>query len=180
MNKVLATDLDGTLFYPKGRKRCIPKKNVKFLQDFIDDGNRLVLVTSRSTQFMERLKSEIERPYDMMTCTSSQIYHNDELIRDVPMDTQGLEEVINFLDNEHRPIAYLMTTDEYPCLIKQNVPLGKFLLWAYRRYYKHQRCYQEPYVISNELFDEQLKNNKVYKVMVFYGLGRNNKKISKK
>ena len=39
MNKVLATDLDGTLFYPKGRKRCIPKKNVKFLQDFIDDGN---------------------------------------------------------------------------------------------------------------------------------------------
>ena len=80
MAKLLAIDLDGTLFYPKCIKRCICKKNVKFLRRWIDAGNKLVLVTSRSTQFTERLKDEIKRPVDFITCCSSQIIADDKLI----------------------------------------------------------------------------------------------------
>ena len=61
MGKLLAIDLDGTLFYPKRATRCICKKNVKFLRKWIDEGNKVVLVTSRSTQFTEKLKDEIKR-----------------------------------------------------------------------------------------------------------------------
>ena len=80
MAKLLAIDLDGTLFYPKSIRRCICKKNVKFLRRWIDAGNKVVLVTSRSTQFTERLKDEIKRPVDFITCCSSQIIANDKLI----------------------------------------------------------------------------------------------------
>ena len=66
MAKLLAIDLDGTLFYPKNIRRCICKKNVKFLRRWIDAGNKVVLVTSRSTQFTERLKDEIKRPVDFI------------------------------------------------------------------------------------------------------------------
>ena len=90
MGKLLAVDLDGTLFYPKGVKRCISKKNVKFIQDFIDAGNRVVLITSRSTQFTDKLKSEIERDFDIMNCTSSQIFHDGECIRDNPLNKEDL------------------------------------------------------------------------------------------
>ena len=48
MSKVLAVDLDGTLFYPRKLKRCISLKNVHFLRRWIDEGNRLLVVTSRS------------------------------------------------------------------------------------------------------------------------------------
>ena len=179
MGKLLAVDLDGTLFYPHQKKCCISKKNVKFLRDFIDEGNKLVLVTSRSHQFTLKLKDEIQRPFDVINCTSSQIYAGEKIIRDVPMEPKDLKEVINFLDTTHRPIAYLMTTENYPCIIKQNVPLNKFLIWSYNRYYAHQRCYQEPYVLDNDIFDQELDHSKVYKVMVFYGFGRNKKKLSK-
>ena len=73
MCKVLACDLDGTLFYPRGIKRCISRKNVKFLRKWIDLGNKVVLITSRSYEFVQRLKKEIDRSFDVMTCTSAQI-----------------------------------------------------------------------------------------------------------
>ena len=74
MPKLLACDLDGTLFFPKGKKRCISKKNVKFLQDFIDEGNKVVLVTSRSTQFTDKLKDEIQRDlYEIETILKDKI-----------------------------------------------------------------------------------------------------------
>ena len=65
--KVLATDLDGTLFYPRSKTRCISKKNVKFLRKWIDAGNKLVLVTSRSAEFCKRLEDEIDRPFDLIS-----------------------------------------------------------------------------------------------------------------
>ena len=86
---------------------------------------------------------------------------------------------MNFLDETHRPIAYMMTTDKYPCLIKQNSPVGKFLYFFYRLYYFFQGVYREPYVFDNDIFDEELKNGRIYKVMVFYGLGKSKKTISK-
>ena len=61
MAKLLAIDLDGTLFYPKRKRKCICKKNVLFLRKWIDAGNKVVLVTSRSTQFVEKLNDEIKR-----------------------------------------------------------------------------------------------------------------------
>ena len=178
MNKLLAVDLDGTLFCPRGRKRCISKKNVKFLEDFIDEGNKLVLVTSRSTQFTDKLKNEIQRDYDIMNCTSSQIFANGKCIRDESMNKDDLKAVLNFLDQEHGPIAYLMTSKDYPCIIKQNKHLPKIILWMYKIYWYFQFCYREPYVIDNELFNSEIENSKIYKLMVFFGLGKSNKKVT--
>ena len=45
--KVLVTDLDGTLFFPKRHLVMIPKKNVEFLRKWVAAGNRLVLNSSR-------------------------------------------------------------------------------------------------------------------------------------
>ena len=50
MGKVIATDLDGTLFYPKRRVRMIKSKSLKFLRRHIDNGGRLVLVSGRKRQ----------------------------------------------------------------------------------------------------------------------------------
>lgn len=177
--KLLATDLDGTLFYPKQTKRCIPKKNVKFLQDWIDAGNRAVLITSRSYEFTEKLKKEIDRPIDFINCTSSQIYIDDKLVRNSRMDNKALSEILNYLDEYNRPVAYLMTTKNHSLVIKQNKPLGKFVQWIYRLWHFFQFSYREPYVLDNNVFDEELKNGDCYKVMVFYGFGKSKKILSK-
>ena len=64
MCKLLACDLDGTLFYPRQIGRCIPMRNVRFLRHWIDAGNKVVLITSRSYEYVEKLFKEIKRPVD--------------------------------------------------------------------------------------------------------------------
>lgn len=179
MAKLLAIDLDGTLFYPKQKKRMVPKKNIEFLRDFIDAGNRVVLCTSRSKQFVDRVQKEIDREVSVMSCTSSQIFVGDKMIRDESIDKKDLIEVFKFLDDVHTPLGYLMTTKDYPLVIYQNKKFPKIFMDFYHLYYKRQGPLQEPYIFDNNLFKEQLENGNIYKVMIFYGLAPNKKTVSK-
>ncbi|NLZ15360.1 MAG: HAD hydrolase family protein, partial [Erysipelotrichaceae bacterium] len=120
MAKLLAVDLDGTLFYPKRIKKCIPKKNVLFLRRWIDAGNKVVLVTSRSSQFTGRLKEEIQRPVDFITCCSSQIIANDKVIYENWMPNEELAQILKKIEINYEPIAFLMTTENHSCIIKYN------------------------------------------------------------
>lgn len=177
--KLFATDLDGTLFYPKKVKRCIPKKNVKFLQDWIDNGNRAVLITSRGYEFTKRLKDEIKRPVDFINCTSSQIYIDDKLVRDTYMDNAALKEIISYLNETINPVAYLMTTKNHGLIIRQNKPIPKIILWVYSLWHYFQFACKEDYIIDDKIFDDEIENGECYKVMVFYGFGKKKKKLSK-
>lgn len=56
MNKIIATDLDGTLFYPKDRINIICKENLFFIQSFIDNGGKLVIVSGRSLLYGKKFK----------------------------------------------------------------------------------------------------------------------------
>lgn len=172
MCKLLACDLDGTLFYPKGIKRCISKRNVKFLRKWIDSGNKVVLITSRSTEFIQRLKKEIQRPFDYMTCTSSQVFHNEELIKHRWMPNDELLQIFNKIDAKYKPLGYLLTGEDNPCIVYNPKRASFFFLIIYRLYYFFQFQYREPAFMDNEKFLELMKNGKCYKLMTFFGLGK--------
>ena len=179
MSKVIATDLDGTLFYPKQLNRCIPKKNIKFLREWIDNGNRLVLVTSRSYQFLRRLEKEIDRPIDLIATNSSQIIVQGESIRDVKIDKNEIKEVIEYISKEMEPVAFLATTKNYPIIIKDNKGVKGILSFLYKLWHFFQFKYREDYLIDNKIFDDEIENGHVYKVMVFYGFKKKNNEKAK-
>lgn len=180
MNKILATDLDGTLFYPKQRHRYISKANLNFIRRWIDEGNRLVLVTSRSEEFLKGVQKEIDRPVDLIVCNSSRIIANGEVIRDVSVPNKTMASILDKINKRYKPTAYLMTTDSYPCLIKNLRVTGKILMAFYKLWWKHQGMYREPFTLSNEIFDSEVKEKGlIYKIMVFFGLGRGKTNFSK-
>jgi Cof subfamily protein (haloacid dehalogenase superfamily) len=179
MNKVLATDLDGTLFYPKQVKRCIPKSNLNFIRKWIDAGNKLVLVTSRSEEFIKRVVDEIQRPVDLILCNSSKIIANGEVIRDVTIPKQEIQTVLGQISKKYAPLGYLMTTKNCPLVIRNNRFTGKLLMSFYKLWWLLQFKYRETYELSNKLFDEELLNGDVYKVIVFFGLSLGKKKFAK-
>ena len=179
MAKLLAIDLDGTLFYPKRIKRCICKKNVIFLRKWIDAGNKLVLVTSRSTQFTEKLKDEIQRPVDFINCCSSQIIADDKMVYEKAMPREKLKKILAHIEETYEPIALLMTSENHPCIIKSSRDISKVYLNFYRLWWWFQFSYREPYIVDNELFEKELNNAKIYKIMTFIGLRKNKTKISK-
>ncbi len=179
MCKLLACDLDGTLFYPKQLNRCISRPNVKFLRRWIDAGNKVVLITSRSTEFVKRLEKEIKRPFDVMTCTSANIYHDGELIKHAWMPNEELEKVFWKIDEKYKPIGYLLTGENHPCIVYNTKRAGLFFLILYKLYYFFQFKYREPVEQSNEIFMDVMKNGKCYKLMTFFGLGKKKGPLSK-
>lgn len=61
MPKILATDLDGTLFYPKRRITMISKRNLKFIRDFVDNGNKLLIVSGRNVKFAKKVEKKNQK-----------------------------------------------------------------------------------------------------------------------
>ena len=179
MAKLLAIDLDGTLFYPKRIRHCICKKNIIFLRKWIDAGNKLVLVTSRSSQFTEKLKDEIKRPVDFLNCCSSQIVANNELIYEKWMPRKELKEILARIEKTYEPIAFLMTSENHPCIIKYSRKVNSIFTLFYRLGHWFQFSYREPYTVDNEMFERELDNAKIYKIMNFIGIRKNKSKISK-
>lgn len=179
MAKLLAVDLDGTLFYPKHLTRCISRRNCHFLRRWIDEGNKLVLITSRSHEYTERLNEEIGRPYDVINCTSCQIYHDGELIRNHKLNNNEIKTILAEIEEKYHPIAFLLTTRDQPCAIKNCGRASRPLLICYLIYWFFQFKYREHYVMDNEVFANEIEHGDVYKVMVFFGLAKNKNKISK-
>ena len=179
MAKLLAIDIDGTLFYPKNIKRCICKKNVKFLRRWIDAGNKLVLVTSRSTQFTSKLKDEIQRPVDFINCCSAQIIANDKMVYEKAMPNAKLTQIISRIEKAYEPIAFLMTSENHPCIIKTNRKVGFFFRIWYRLWWICQFAYREPIALDDDLFQKELESARIFKIMTFIGLSKRKSKISK-
>ena len=179
MSKILAVDLDGTLLYPSKFFRIIPKKNVRFVRRWIDEGNKLVLVSSRGPEFMDRLKEEIQRDFDYISYTSSYIKANGEVIRDVSISAEEMTHILDKIHEHYHPLAYLMDVKGQPLLIKDLAVGTKFLLFFYRLYWHLQGKKKEPFILSNSKFDAGLSGGNIYKVMVFFGLAKSKNEISK-
>ena len=179
MAKLLAIDLDGTLFYPKRIRHCICKKNIIFLRKWIDAGNKLVLVTSRSSQFTEKLKDEIKRPVDFLNCCSSQIIANDKLIYDQCMPNEELKQILSAIEETYEPIAFLMTSENHTCIIKYSRKVSRIYTFFYRVWWWFQFSYREPFTVDNEMFEKELNTAKIYKIMNFIGIRKKKAKISK-
>lgn len=180
MGKILAVDLDGTLMYPKKLTRCISKRNCKFLQKWYDAGNRIVIITSRSSMFLQRLEKEINRPFDYIATGSSLICIDGKIIRDVSMDNKALSEILEIINKKYQPSAYLVTARDEPMLIRNNNISSIFMLMFYKLYWIFQFKYREPYVIlDSKRFDEKILETHNYKVMIFYGFGRKTKEYAK-
>ena len=179
MAKLLAIDLDGTLFYPRRIRKCICKKNVIFLRKWIDAGNKLVLVTSRSTQFTAKLKDEIQRPVDFINCCSSQIIANNQMIFDKSMPNKKIKQIIDRIEKAYEPIAFLMTTENHPCIIKTNRKVSFIFRVLYRIWWWGQFAYREPILLDDNAFMKELETARIYKIMTFIGLSKRKSKISK-
>ncbi len=179
MRKVLAVDLDGTLLYPYSFRHKVSRKNVKFLQHWIDAGNRLVLVSSRDQKFLRSLEDEIQRPFDVIAGIGAHIEIDGKVVKHVSIDNEALKRTIEFLDKEYHPLAYLLTTTEHPLIIRNNSITSRALSWVYWFRWILQGKAREKYIINNKMFDSEVENGDIMKVMTFFGYGKSKKKTTK-
>lgn len=171
MPKILATDLDGTLFYPRRFFGMICRKNLKMVRRFIDEGNILLIVSGRNYLSGLRVAKRIDRKVVLLGCNSSLICEDNKLISDTCFNNEELKQFLNYIDDTFKPKTYVLMTDKDNLLMycKRIRFFTKLFypVWAFA-----QGSYYEPFRINKKDYLYQLDHNKIYKVMIFLGVGK--------
>ena len=170
MPKVLALDLDGTLFYPKKRIKMIPKKNIDFIRRFIDEGNKVVLCSGRNLPYALKVQEKLQRNIDVIGCNSSFIYSNGKIVKASAMDGKKIGVIVKEFIEKYGIKIWLLMSKNQSLVIAGD--MSRLARWLYTIIYFSHGIYAEKYIISNDVFDEELKNGEIYKLMMFFGLGK--------
>lgn len=180
MIKLLATDLDGTLFYPKRRTRGISSKNKKFLKEFVQRGNTVVVVSGRNYEFCKKISKKVNAPISMIGCNGSVIYKDNEFFSDDPMDHEEIKEFYTKNKFSDNVVAWVFMSDRYPLIL---VPVRlSYLTQIGVKFYLHmQGFYKDRFVFGEKHLFKMLNDSdaRIYKMMAMYGVGKKKIEIAR-
>ena len=169
--ELIATDLDGTLFYPKKRSRMVTKENRAFIHRFIGDGGRVLLVTGRNAYFGEKVGSKIGLPFDYIACNGSLVVSGGKRIFEKGIPNEEARKIVSDLQNDHEAkLIFLFTKDHN--MVCQRKEIAKWVKMGYSIYRIFEGTYREPYFKDDELFEKELESGIIYKILMFPGFGK--------
>ena len=144
MSKLIAIDLDGTLFYPKKRIKLVSKENIKFLKLAKANGHEVVFVTSRNRQFVEKVLKEIDLDIDYVCRNGCVVVHDHQVILDKVIAKEDVQKVTSFIKLRHQRYMFSVDTKE-----ASNIVFTSAYVWylniIYRIYYFLQGRYREDF-----------------------------------
>ena len=181
MIRLLATDLDGTLFYPKRIFSGISKKNKDFLKKFTENGNKLVLVSGRNINVCKRISKKIKAPVSMIGCNGSVIYKDNEFFCDQPMDTEVVRKFYEKNKYADNIVAWVFMSDRYP-LVLVPVRLNFFTRMGVLFYMRTQFFYRDKLSYGEKKLYKLFNDDKarIYKMMPVYGVGKKKIEVARK
>lgn len=173
MIKLIATDLDGTLFYPKRRIRLLIKKNIHFLQDYINDGNHVVLVTGRNFHIIHRIMKKVKTKLDMIACNGSVVYKDNCIKVENPMNHEEVKKMYEENLNNKDIISWIFMTDKNNMIVVPN-RMNYLVTFVYRIGMVLQLKYRGNYKFGKRHLKKMFENEdeKIYKAMCIFGLGK--------
>lgn len=172
MIKTIATDLDGTLFYPKSKLRLITSKNKKFLHEFLQDDKRnLILVSGRNYTLAEKIKKRLEvNCLSMIACNGGCIYHDGKIVEENPLSKEDIKFLYEYTQKLGDIHIWLSMTSKMPIIVKTK-DVSKAFEFCGKIGMSMQGAYYEGYVFGDEEFNNYLNDPecKFYKFMPVFG-----------
>lgn len=175
--KVLVTDLDGTLFFPKSHVRMIPKSNVEFLKKWVHDGNRIVLNSSRGEYFAKKIFKKFGIPFDFIGCDGCYVRCDDKVIKESTFEPEPFKKLLTTLKRDFNPSVFIGSSKDRPILQAKayNTFFGTVF---YGIYMATQLVYREPCIRSDTFFYNEIEKGNMCKMMVCVGLSRKRQRLA--
>jgi Cof subfamily protein (haloacid dehalogenase superfamily) len=178
MPKLIAIDLDGTLFYPKKRIKLVSKENIKFLKWAKSNGHEVVFVTSRNRQFVEKVLKEIDLDIDFVCQNGCVVVHQHQVIVDELMAKEDVQLVTKFIQDRHQRYMFSIDTKEASNLVFSSAYIW-YINLLYRLYYFLQGRYREDFDKDNSRFEKVIQQSStIQRLLIYFGLGKKAKKLS--
>lgn len=175
MIKAIATDLDGTLFYPKRRFRLISSANREFIKKSAESGKEIILVTGRNIYVPKKVnkKFALKKNISVVACNGARVIHNGEVVYEKPISTEKAMRLYDYLSKCKEVKTLMLFTDRDHMFVDSSgltLPF-RFIGWLGMSL---QGAYFEPFKIGKKrtLQIIQDPNVKIYKIMPWFGLGQ--------
>ena len=169
MIKLIATDLDGTLFYPKRRLTLTTKANKEFLRDFYKAGGKVVLVTGRSFHLASKVEKKVGIPISIVGCNGAFVYEDGKFIIENPLDNNSLINFYNEIKNKYGVTVWMVFDNTDKLKITVHVG-GKVTKLGARIGNRLQFSYKENFIAGEKKFVDCLTSNVNYKLMPVFGI----------
>ncbi len=173
-NKVIATDLDGTLFYPKKRIRMISSSNKIFLRKFIDEGGRVLLVSGRNYDYLKLVRNRLKRNVDLSGCNGSFVFVNDKFIKQSFINNKRLMNLLEDAKKRYKFSGLLLMSKEHNLVVPRQ-EFGLINRLGFLIYQLDQGVYKEKAIKNDEVIKHCLKSDHIYKIMFFFGPSKKKK-----
>ena len=95
MIKAIATDLDGTLFYPRKKVRLISNANKQFIQNVLKEGKEVILVTGRNYSIANKVEQAIgmTKSISIVACNGAVIMPQGAMLKEAYISGKDALEV---------------------------------------------------------------------------------------
>lgn len=175
MIKLIATDLDGTLLYPKSHFFGVPKSNREFLRELDRYHVDIIFVSGRSPKILPLLDSIVGRKCKLLGCNGAYIYQDGKLWDNHPMDRKKLTSLFLEIYGKYGIFAYFLFDEHAPLYICfRDLPDSAIVaLWVGNKF---NGAYKEDIVHGEEKFLQKIQNSDNYKMMLSFGFGKDAKK----
>ena len=151
MIKAIATDLDGTLFYPKRRFRLISSANKQFIRNASADGKEIILVTGRNLFVPGKVKRKfaLKRDISVVACNGAKVIHNSEVIYESPFDKEKVAKLYEKLCSYKEVKTIMLFTSEHRMNV-DSIGLNAFMRAVGVIGMSLQGAYFEPFIIGHK------------------------------
>lgn len=119
MVRIIATDLDGTLFKPRKKYTLVEKENKKFIKNFYGD---VVLVSGRAPNFCAKVCNCLKIEHNFVALNGSVIVKNGKIIYKQSIKNTALLNLIDFMDENYSNYEIILFDkyDDITCYTNKN------------------------------------------------------------
>ncbi len=175
MIKLIATDLDGTLFYPKNRVTGIPYSNKVFLRRYLSQGGKLLLISGRNPKILPKVEKQLHHSVDMIGCNGGYyIDENKKMHNPIPMNREKLVELFAYTHKLFGTWVWMLFDDSNALYYNTSTVPG-WIGKAFKIGNRFNNFFAETLIGSDADFVQRLSCHDNYKVMIAFGLKQDGK-----
>lgn len=169
MIKLIATDLDGTLFYPKNKKYGMCRLNRRFLMDYLSKGGKLVLVSGRNALVQPRVEKTLGHKVAMLGCNGAFFREDGVMKIAYPLDKDLLFDLYTYCHDEFNFFNIMLFNETNDTYIVGTERMTPFLTEAARIINATNGFYRESLIKDEKKFLKAMMEYDTYKIMPFIG-----------
>ncbi len=167
MIKLIATDLDGTLLFPKRSIGMVSRANKKVLREFVSQGGKVVIASGRGLAMCRKIVSAIEIPCDYVPYGGGACYLNGETLSEGIIPVELLNKIYDFLAQSGGRIYWVVNVknDE---IYAFGPKINAFEKMALGLYLLRNLRYNEKRIFVDKSLREQVFAKGVLKITLIY------------